>query len=127
MSVRSWPARSGRPRGHGRNRSPVGPRATGSCADRHRTGCGRPARHASAWWARYAGRQDSGSRPYFYSRRVLLTLTTTHAPATDLGFLLMKHPDRVQSFTVTGGQAHVFYPEATAERCTVALLLDIDP
>jgi 3' terminal RNA ribose 2'-O-methyltransferase Hen1 len=58
---------------------------------------------------------------------VLLTLTTTHPPATDLGFLLMKHPDRVQSFTVTGGRAHVFYPEATAERCTVALLLDIDP
>ena len=25
------------------------------------------------------------------------------------------------------GQAHVFYPEATAERCTAALLLDIDP
>src|SRR5689334_13265893 len=62
----------------------------------------------------------------FYSRRVLLTLTTTHQPATDLGYLLVKHPDRVQSFGVTGGQAHVFYPEATAERCTAALLLDID-
>ncbi len=57
---------------------------------------------------------------------MLLTLTTTQAPATDLGFLLMKHPDRVQSFGVTGGRAHVFYPEASAERCTAALLLDID-
>jgi 3' terminal RNA ribose 2'-O-methyltransferase Hen1 len=57
---------------------------------------------------------------------VLLTLTTTHRPATDLGYLLVKHPDRVQSFGVTGGQAHVFYPEATPERCTAALLLDID-
>jgi 3' terminal RNA ribose 2'-O-methyltransferase Hen1 len=57
---------------------------------------------------------------------VLLTLTTTHQPATDLGYLLVKHPDRVQSFGVTGGQAHMFYPEATVERCTAALLLDID-
>jgi 3' terminal RNA ribose 2'-O-methyltransferase Hen1 len=58
---------------------------------------------------------------------VLLTISTTHVPATDLGFLLVKHPDRVQSFATTGGTAYVFYPEATAERCTVALLLDVDP
>ena len=58
---------------------------------------------------------------------MLLTLTTTHRPATDLGFLLHKHPDRVQSFAVPVGQAHVFYPEATEERCTAALLLDVDP
>lgn len=57
---------------------------------------------------------------------MLLTISTTHQPATDLGFLLGKHPDRVQSFAITGGQAHVFYPEATPERCTVAMLLDID-
>ena len=57
---------------------------------------------------------------------MLLTLTTTHRPATDLGYLLVKHPDRVQSFGVTGGRAHVFYPEATADRCTAALLLDVD-
>jgi 3' terminal RNA ribose 2'-O-methyltransferase Hen1 len=58
---------------------------------------------------------------------VLLTVTTTHRPATDLGFLLHKHPDRVQTFTVPFGEVHVFYPEATEERCTAALLLDIDP
>jgi 3' terminal RNA ribose 2'-O-methyltransferase Hen1 len=62
--------------------------------------------------------------------RVLLTVTLTSnsadRPATDLGHLLVKHPDRVQSFAVTGGTAHVFYPEATAERCTAALLLEID-
>jgi 3' terminal RNA ribose 2'-O-methyltransferase Hen1 len=57
---------------------------------------------------------------------VLLTLTTTQAPATDLGFLLVKHPERVQSFGITGGRAHVFYPEASPGRCTAALLLDID-
>lgn len=58
---------------------------------------------------------------------MLLTITTTHRPATDLGYLLHKHPERVQAFSLAFGTAHVFYPEATEERCTAALLLDIDP
>lgn len=58
---------------------------------------------------------------------VLLTITTTHQPATDLGYLLHKHPDRLQTFSVPFGQTHVFYPEATEDRCTAALLLEIDP
>ncbi len=58
---------------------------------------------------------------------MLLTLTTTYSPATDLGYLLYKHPDRCQSFEMTFGQAHVFYVEANVNKCTVALLLDIDP
>ena len=58
---------------------------------------------------------------------MLLTITSTAPPATDLGFLLHKHPDRLQSFDVSAGQAHVFYPEATEQRCTAALLLEIDP
>ena len=58
---------------------------------------------------------------------MLLTITLTEPPATDLGFLLHKHPDRLQSFAVSAGQAHVFYPEAAQERCTAALLLEIDP
>ena len=58
---------------------------------------------------------------------MLLTITTTHAPATDLGYLLHKHPDRVQAFGLPFGTAHVLYPEATGARCTAALLLDIDP
>jgi 3' terminal RNA ribose 2'-O-methyltransferase Hen1 len=58
---------------------------------------------------------------------LLLTITTTHEPATDLGYLLHKNPERAQSFPLTFGQAHVFYPEATRERCTAALLLDVDP
>ena len=58
---------------------------------------------------------------------MLLTVTTTHRPATDLGFLLHKHPDRVQTFEVPFGEAHVFYPEAAEDRCTAALFLDIDP
>jgi 3' terminal RNA ribose 2'-O-methyltransferase Hen1 len=58
---------------------------------------------------------------------VYLTLTSTTRPATDLGYLLHKHPDRAQSVSVTAGEAHVFYPEATDERCTVALLVEVDP
>ncbi len=58
---------------------------------------------------------------------MLLTLRTTHVPATDLGFLLHKHPDRVQTFELAFGAAHVFYPEATETACTAALLLDVDP
>jgi 3' terminal RNA ribose 2'-O-methyltransferase Hen1 len=58
---------------------------------------------------------------------MLLTITTTYQPATDLGFLLHKHPSRVQSFSLSFGMAHVFYPEASIEHCTAALLLDVDP
>ena len=57
---------------------------------------------------------------------MLLTISTTYSPATDLGFLLHKHTEKLQSFDVTFGDAHVFYPEASAERCTVCLLLEID-
>ncbi len=46
---------------------------------------------------------------------------------SDLGHLLHKHPGRVQTFEVYGGAAHVFYPELDEERCTVALMLEIDP
>jgi len=58
---------------------------------------------------------------------MLLTISTTAQPATDLGFLLHKHPARVQEVELSFGKAHVFYPEASVERCTVALLLDVDP
>jgi 3' terminal RNA ribose 2'-O-methyltransferase Hen1 len=58
---------------------------------------------------------------------VLLTISTTHRPATDLGYLLHKHPDRIQEFRQSFGTSTVLYPEATDERCTVLLTLDIDP
>ena len=57
---------------------------------------------------------------------MLLTITTTHQPATNLGFLLHKHPDRLQAVDLTIGRAHIFYPESTLEKATIALLLDID-
>ncbi|MFG2297715.1 3' terminal RNA ribose 2'-O-methyltransferase Hen1 [Streptomyces sp. NPDC048603] len=55
------------------------------------------------------------------------TTGTPEKPATDLGFLLHKHPGRSQAFSTSHGTAHVLYPEATAERCTAALLLEVDP
>jgi 3' terminal RNA ribose 2'-O-methyltransferase Hen1 len=58
---------------------------------------------------------------------MLLALTTTHVPATDLGYLLHKSPFRVHSSEQAFGKAHVFYPEVTPNRCTAALLLEIDP
>jgi 3' terminal RNA ribose 2'-O-methyltransferase Hen1 len=58
---------------------------------------------------------------------MLLTLRTTRAPATDLGFLLHKHPDHVHEREFPFGRALVFYPEASEEACTLALLLDVDP
>src|SRR4051794_10069781 len=57
----------------------------------------------------------------------MLTITTTYTPATDLGYLLHKSPTRWHTFALSFGQAHVFYPEATTERCSMTLLLDIDP
>jgi 3' terminal RNA ribose 2'-O-methyltransferase Hen1 len=58
---------------------------------------------------------------------MLLTITLTRPPATDLGYLLHKSPGRVHTRSLSFGPAHVFYPEATDDRCTAALLLDIDP
>lgn len=58
---------------------------------------------------------------------MLLTITTTHEPATDLGYLLHKHPGRFQSFPMSFGQAHVYFPEVSSAQTTAALLLDVDP
>src|SRR5262245_2002209 len=58
---------------------------------------------------------------------MLLTITTDHAPATDIGFLLEKHPGKVHEFELSAGRALVFYPVASEDRCTAALVLDVDP
>jgi 3' terminal RNA ribose 2'-O-methyltransferase Hen1 len=58
---------------------------------------------------------------------MLLTIRTTHQPATDLGFLLHKHPDHVHTREFPFGNATVFYPEASEDACTAALALDVDP
>ena len=57
-----------------------------------------------------------------------LLISTTHQPATDIGYLLAKNPDKHQSFDLGFGIAHVFYPEASSERCSAALESEpVDP
>jgi hypothetical protein len=85
------------------------------------TGLVRPANHGERY------QQDNGARDRQESPIVLLTITTTLEPATDLGYLLHKNPARAQTFSLGVGAAHVFYPEATQRRCTAALLLEVDP
>lgn len=58
---------------------------------------------------------------------MLLTISTSNKQASNLGYLLHKHPGKLQSIELSNGKAHVFYPEANESKCTVALLLDIDP
>jgi 3' terminal RNA ribose 2'-O-methyltransferase Hen1 len=58
---------------------------------------------------------------------MLLTISTTHQPATDLGYLLHKNPARLQTEELSFGKGFVFYPEASVELCTAALLIEIDP
>jgi RNA repair, ligase-Pnkp-associating, region of Hen1 len=58
---------------------------------------------------------------------MFLSVTTTHRPATDLGFLLRKNPGRMHETELSFGKAVTLYPEASEKRCTAALILDVDP
>jgi len=62
---------------------------------------------------------------------MLLTITADRSPVlelpSDFGYLLHKHPERVQAFDVYGGSAHVFYPHVDESRCTIAMMLEVDP
>jgi hypothetical protein len=57
---------------------------------------------------------------------MILILTTTQVPTTDLSFLLHKHPEKHQTFDLPFGTAHVFYPQADVKRYAAALVPDID-
>ncbi|HJQ40516.1 MAG TPA: 3' terminal RNA ribose 2'-O-methyltransferase Hen1 [Thermoanaerobaculia bacterium] len=57
---------------------------------------------------------------------MLLTITTTHTPATDLGYLLHKNPARLHRIELGFGEAYVTYAVATEELCTAALVVDVD-
>lgn len=68
---------------------------------------------------------------WWFARRklnqMLLSISTTHRPATDFGYLLHKAPTRVHEIDLPFGMARVFYSEASEERCTVHLLVEVDP
>lgn len=57
----------------------------------------------------------------------MLLISTTHEPATDLGFLLYKNPSGSYERDVTFGRVQVVFPEASETRATAALVVDIDP
>ncbi|MDO5092523.1 MAG: 3' terminal RNA ribose 2'-O-methyltransferase Hen1 [Propionibacteriaceae bacterium] len=56
-----------------------------------------------------------------------ITASRPDGDATGLGYLMAKHPDRVQSFALSYGTAWVYYPQATPERTTFALQVEVDP
>jgi 3' terminal RNA ribose 2'-O-methyltransferase Hen1 len=58
---------------------------------------------------------------------MLLQLRATGPHAEGLGYLLHKHPDKLQTFPLSFGRAHVFYPEVAPGAQTATLLLDLDP
>jgi 3' terminal RNA ribose 2'-O-methyltransferase Hen1 len=58
---------------------------------------------------------------------VLLTIATSHEPATDLGYLLHKNPAGHHLAQLGFGTAHVIFPEAGQHRCQAAVILEIDP
>ncbi|HMS12951.1 MAG TPA: 3' terminal RNA ribose 2'-O-methyltransferase Hen1 [Microthrixaceae bacterium] len=57
---------------------------------------------------------------------MLLTISTDHSPASDLGFLLHKNPGRLHSTDMSFGTAHVVFPEASDSRCTAAIIVEVD-
>ena len=44
-----------------------------------------------------------------------------------MGYLLHKNPAKCQEFDLSFGKVYVFYPVAEDDRCTAAMLLDVDP
>ena len=57
---------------------------------------------------------------------MLFTLSLNGPFAPALSYLLHKHPNELQSFSLSFGKAYVFYPEYAPDRMTVALFLEVD-
>jgi 3' terminal RNA ribose 2'-O-methyltransferase Hen1 len=58
---------------------------------------------------------------------MLLTITCEAEQATDLGYLLHKNPANLFEKETWFGKVRVFYSEVEERRCTVAVLLEVDP
>ena len=58
---------------------------------------------------------------------MFIQITTTHWPATDLGYLLHKNPARMHEHDLAFGRARLFFPEADEDRCSAAMVVDVDP
>ncbi|RZA27031.1 MAG: 3' terminal RNA ribose 2'-O-methyltransferase Hen1 [Proteobacteria bacterium] len=57
---------------------------------------------------------------------MFLSISTQHHPASDLGFLFHKHPDRVHKLDLPFGKATVYFSELSAERSTAILQVEVD-
>ncbi len=57
----------------------------------------------------------------------MLLIRTDYRPATDLGFLLHKHPGRMHVAEMPFGTARLLFTEASDEACAVAVIVEIDP
>src|SRR5438046_6506183 len=58
---------------------------------------------------------------------MILTISYSGTTSTDLGYLLHKSPSRIHTTELAFGNTQVFYPEAATDRCTAALVMEIDP
>lgn len=56
-----------------------------------------------------------------------MSISTSHHPATDLGYLLDKNPQDVHHQPLRFGIAHVIFPVAETNQCTETMLVNIDP
>src|SRR4051812_29484090 len=118
-NLRTWLSAAASP---ARGRLPMAPRPWASLAAGPRPESGLTFQDSSAALSKPFGRAFS-----YRTRKMLLTLTTTHRPATDLGYLLMKNPANVHETELPFGRATIFYPEADEARCTAALTVEVDP
>ncbi|WNJ18733.1 3' terminal RNA ribose 2'-O-methyltransferase Hen1 [Pontibacter sp. G13] len=57
---------------------------------------------------------------------MILKITQYGGDPNTLGFLLHKHPDRVQSVSLPAGKATICYPVKEADRITMVLVLELD-
>lgn len=62
--------------------------------------------------------------------QIEITLTASDGSdyaASDLGFLLHKHPDHMHRRDTSAGEITIFYPEKSQLRTTAVIYLDVDP
>ena len=58
---------------------------------------------------------------------MIFSISTTHYPATDIGFLLHKNPDEFHKIPFNFGDVYIFYPYGSPELCMATLIVKIDP
>ena len=73
----------------------------------------------------YAKSEEAGVLQFSTLKTMLLTISTTHQHATDLGYLLHKNPARVQTEYLSLARRTSSTAEASPELCTAGLLVKL--